>query len=90
MLGKMFIHGLVAAALIGSAAYAYAESKDAPLPAPQATVQPAAPAQAGATVTKPAADTGYLTDTSRDRKDRERAKKSERHHDKRHHDDDDD
>lgn len=93
MLGKMLIHGLVAAALIGSAAAAYAQAKDnGYLPAPAPAVQSAKPDAAKA-------DNGYLRPAAADLRGRhddhhDRAVRSdrdrERHDRKRDHDDDDD
>ncbi|TAN61509.1 MAG: hypothetical protein EPN20_12335 [Magnetospirillum sp.] len=88
MLGKMLIHGLIAATLIGSAAAVYAQGKDnGYLPS---TAKPAA--VSGKLEAPPAgkeAD-GYVR-PSRDDK-RERSGKAERHHERhdRHHDEDDD
>ena len=90
MLGKMLIHGLAAAALIGSAAYAYAETRsNAPFPAQAAQQQQVTPGQTGDAVATQARDNGYLTAPRQDRKELERAKKHEKRHDKRHRDDDD-
>lgn len=90
MLGKMFIHGLVAAAIIGSAAAVYAQVKD------QAPPQDVEARVAGQAAAKP--DDGYIrpvwTDSRRERdRDGERFKSErhrERHDRKRDHDDDDD
>lgn len=85
MLGKMLIHGLIAATLIGSAAAVYAQGRDnGYLPS---TARPTA---VSGTVEAPPAGKeadGYVR-PSRDDK-RERSGKAERHHE-RHHDEDDD
>lgn len=85
MLGKMLVHGLMAAALVGSAAAVYAQAQDSGSPPPDAT--PAMPAEAEAAAMP---DNGYLRPIlaegsrrhgERDRHDRRR---------ERDHDDDDD
>lgn len=90
MLGKMLIHGLIAGAIIGSAAAVYAQAKD--------TAPPAITTKA-AEQTTPDAGNGYLrsplSTTQAGRNDGERAFKSDRHHDRKHdrkhdHDGDDD
>jgi hypothetical protein len=90
MLGKMLLHGLATAILIGSAAAVFAQTRDnGYLPAPAAAA-PAAAAQISDRGDRPADERGYIR---RDRDDRgERSGKSERHHERRdrHHDKDDD
>lgn len=95
MLGKMLIHGLVAAALVGSAAAVYAQAKDNGYLSPDAvssSVGQEAKAVAGRTVaaapgagdTASRRDDGYIRDRKHDRG-------HEREHDKRRgHDRDDD
>lgn len=90
MLGKMLMQGLIAAALIGSAAAVYARATDnGPL---ASTAMPDRPKDAAGTET----GNGYLRPTEgnlRDRKDERRHDtRSERHrqrHDRNHDDDDD-
>lgn len=90
MLGKMLIHGLVAAALIGSAAAVYAQAKDNGYLKPDAVqAQAAADKPQLKTGDKPAAANGYLAADSVRGHDGKHAKK-EHHREGRHHDDDDD
>lgn len=93
MLGKMLIHGLVAGAIIGSAAAVYAQAKDI-TPATPPTVTTKAAEQATSD-----AGNGYLRSPlsalQAGKSDGDRAVKSDRHHDRKHdrkhdHDDDDD
>lgn len=93
MLGKMLIHGLVASAIIGSAAAVYAQAKDMPPAAP-----PAVTTKAAEQATSDAGN-GYLrsplSTVQAGRSDGDRTLKSDRHHDRKHdrkhdHDDDDD
>lgn len=92
MLGKMLIHGLFAAAIVGSAAAVYAQAKDNGYLAPAAT--PDLRKDAAADISN-----GYLRSTEtnvygRDDERRHDVRSGERHrerHDrKRDHDDDDD
>ncbi|HLO74829.1 MAG TPA: hypothetical protein VK196_00055 [Magnetospirillum sp.] len=92
MLGKMLIHGLVAAAIIGSAAAVYAQAKDNGYLKPEAVQARSAQAPAQTNAVERAQggaaadDRGYIVD-----RDQNRGKKSEhRHEGRRHHDDDDD
>lgn len=90
MLGKMLVHGLAAAILIGSAAAVYAQAEDNGSLSPDAPV-PAVSGKADDRADARAAN-GYLRPDERPRfgaDDRERRGKSERDHD-RHHDEDDD
>jgi hypothetical protein len=92
MLGKMLIHGLVAAAIIGSAAAVYAQAKDNGYLKPEAIqTQPAAPtAKAARVEDRKGGTTGYLAaDVARDG-ERHHAKKEHRREGRRHDDDDDD
>jgi hypothetical protein len=90
MLGKMFIHGLVAAILIGSAAAVYAQSKDngylSPASAPAATSVKADPRPAATGYVRPEGGVVRDRDGKHERKDK---RDHERGHD-RHHDKDDD
>lgn len=90
MLGKMLIHGLLAAALIGSAAAVYAQAKDNPgwsaAATPEQGKDPAV-AQSGDGYLRPAdAD---VRDRGDERRPDARAERS-RERDGRDHDDDDD
>lgn len=68
MLGKMLIHGLVAAALVGSAAAVFAQAKDNGYLSP--TAAPSSPNQATAASATPlahvTADNGYIRPTQAD------------------------
>ena len=92
MLGKMLIHGLLAAALIGSAAAVYAQAGDVTqTTAMDAQGQPQAK-MAATEPDKAQADNGYLRPTafwSGDH-DRDRDRGHGRHDRKRKHDHDDD
>ncbi len=86
MLGKMLIHGLLAAALIGSAAAVYAQAGDVTQDAqgqPQAKVGATEPDKAQA-------DNGYLRPTAFWSGDHDRKRGHDRHDRKRKHDHDDD
>lgn len=93
MLGKMLIHGLLAAALIGSAAAVYAQSADngylkPDAVAPQASAGKDAKTAAGGeraegVTAKPQQRDGWLSAEHG-------RKKSDHHGDRRHHDDEDD
>lgn len=91
MLGKMLIHGLVAAAVVGSAAAVYAQVKDNGYLTPQAT-------QTDGRAPVEMKDNGYIrpatVQTRRDEDERDRRVRSEHRRDrfdrKRDHDDDDD
>lgn len=89
MLGKMLIHGLVAAAAIGSAAMVYAQVKDAGMP----DLEPRQKVTAFDTA-RDGGDDGYLRPgdvRSRDRDFRSSSeRRRDRHDDRRDHDDDDD
>lgn len=98
MLGKMLIHGFVAAAIVGSTAAVYAQAKDNGYLSPQAAAPKAAEAKA-ADRAMAAGDDGYIrpndrTLTGRQDGEGKHALKSERHRDrhdrKRDHDHDDD
>lgn len=91
MLGKMLIHGLVGAAVIGSAAAVFAQAKDngylKPDALPIAVTDKAKPAgEQRAVGTGAAKDNGYVLDRDRGREH----KKHEHRREGRHHDDDDD
>lgn len=91
MLGKMLIHGLVAAAVIGSAAIGYAQVKDMGIPA----LEPRQPTTAFGTA-RDAVDDGYLRPgkvKSREREERGDVRsrpegRRDRHDRRRDHDDD--
>lgn len=90
MLGKMLIHGLVGAAVIGSAAAVFAQAKDngylKPDALPAVLTDKAKPAGDQQVGTAAAKDNGYLTAPKRGH---EKAKHEHRR-EGRHHDDDDD
>lgn len=88
MLGKMLIHGLVAAAILGSAAAVYAQAKDNGYLAPAAIPEQ----RKGVVATKPGDGHPRPTDANvRIREDERRhGIRDERHDRKRDHDDDDD
>jgi hypothetical protein len=94
MLGKMLIHGLVAAAVIGSAAAVFAQAKDNGYLKPDAVLaQPAQAAVAPAKTGAQRADNGYLVagrDASEQALRDHHHKKSEHRGEGRRHDDDDD
>lgn len=91
MLGKMFIHGLVAAAVIGSAAAVYAQAKDNGYLKPDAGA-----ARQVADDRQVVAERGYVPDRARERGVRSDDRRAEGHyrdggrHERRHHDDHDD
>jgi hypothetical protein len=82
MLGKMLIHGLVAAVILGSAAAVYAQIKDNGYLAPAAT--PDRKTESGADI-----GNGALRPTEANVHGREDERHRERHDRKRDHDDDD-
>lgn len=88
MLGKMLVHGLAAAIVIGSAAAVYAQAKDngyLSTPPPPASFD---------TVPAVTSDDGDIRwsakDVRRDKHDRKRHDKADRRRDRDHDDDDDD
>lgn len=91
MLGKMLIHGLVAAAVIGSAAAVFAQAKDNGYLKPDAlpaVITDKAKAAGDLRADNPATkDNGYVRDRGQSRED---GKKHEHRREGRHHDDDDD